>query len=442
MARGIIVFGASGSGTTTLGKELARSLGFQHFDLDDYYWLWDTEVPFTVARPLEERIKKLMSDLENCPFFVMSGSLGMWSESFIPLFDLAVFVTAPAAVRVERLHSRELTRFGERILAGGDMADEHRRFLDWAGRYDAMEPPERCLTLHEQWITTLSCPVLRLDGTVAILENTKRIMEHYAPILPVDLAAMLDGYTCEKNRVGCSSAGVYRYHTSTETLYLKITCADEESRRDYGLLCWLAGKLPVPEIKYRHEQDGLAYLLMTEVPGHMACDCPEDTVAKPVETTVKLLADGLLMLQAVDIQDCPFDNTLDRKLAWALDNIHKGLVDMNDWETDTPFETPLDLHRWLTANRPPEDVTFTHGDYCLPNVFIDGAAVTGFIDVSRGGLSDRWQDIALCVRSLRYNLRDMEHAERDRFISLLFSRLAVKPDWGKIEYYILLDELF
>lgn len=40
--KGIIIFGAPGSGKTTLGAELARQLDFPHFDLDDYHWRWDT----------------------------------------------------------------------------------------------------------------------------------------------------------------------------------------------------------------------------------------------------------------------------------------------------------------------------------------------------------------------------------------------------------------
>ena len=40
MARGIIVFGSPGSGTTTLGRAVAAQLGFAHFDLDDYLWRW------------------------------------------------------------------------------------------------------------------------------------------------------------------------------------------------------------------------------------------------------------------------------------------------------------------------------------------------------------------------------------------------------------------
>lgn len=267
---------------------------------------------------------------------------------------------------------------------------------------------------------------------------------HKAPglILPPELSEMLGGYSCVQITVGCSSAGVYRYDKAGSSLYLKIARADGEARRERELLYWLDGKLPVPEVKYWHEQDGLSYLLMTEVHGRMACDCPEDRVAVPVGNTVRLLADGLLMLQAVDTAGCPADNRLDTKLAGALCNIENGLVDMAEWNEDNPFASPMELYRWLDANRPPEDACFTHGDYCLPNVFISGTAVTGFIDLGRGGVADKWQDIALCVRSLRYNLRDMPQEEKDGYVDLLFSRLGTAPDWEKINYYILLDELF
>ena len=34
----ILIFGASGSGITTLGKELEKHTDFVHLDVDDYYW--------------------------------------------------------------------------------------------------------------------------------------------------------------------------------------------------------------------------------------------------------------------------------------------------------------------------------------------------------------------------------------------------------------------
>ena len=151
MPRGIIVFGAPGSGKTTLGKELARQLNFKHFDLDDYYWSWDKDViPFTIFRPREEIIKHLMKDISKYPDFVMSGSMGSIRGLFNPLFQLAAFVTVPAAIRMERLRAREFAMFGERILAGGDMYEQNIKFLCEAAAYDTGEPPQVCLKQHEQ----------------------------------------------------------------------------------------------------------------------------------------------------------------------------------------------------------------------------------------------------------------------------------------------------
>ena len=42
-------FGAMATGKTTLGSVLAQHLNFQHFDLDDYLYRWDTEIPYTIT---------------------------------------------------------------------------------------------------------------------------------------------------------------------------------------------------------------------------------------------------------------------------------------------------------------------------------------------------------------------------------------------------------
>jgi adenylate kinase family enzyme len=178
MARGTIIFGSSGSGTTTLGSEVARQLGFQHFDLDDYLWLWDTALPFTATRPREERIALLLNDISKFPHFVMSGSMDSYNAPFVPLFDLAVLLSAPVDVRVERVSARELARFGERILPDGDMYESHKEFLAYVRRYDTDGSP--CRRVHEQWAATLPCPVLHIDGTAAIAENTAQIVEQYS----------------------------------------------------------------------------------------------------------------------------------------------------------------------------------------------------------------------------------------------------------------------
>ena len=60
----IHIFGASGSGTTTIGKAISEKLGYQHFDTDNFYWL-PTYEPFTEARPIEERLRLMQADLSS-----------------------------------------------------------------------------------------------------------------------------------------------------------------------------------------------------------------------------------------------------------------------------------------------------------------------------------------------------------------------------------------
>ena len=85
---------------------------------------------------------------------------------------------------------------------------------------------------------------------------------------------------------------------------------------------------------------------------------------------------------------------------------------------------------------------FTHGDYCLPNVLLieDGAGgfrVSGFVDCGNAGIADRYQDLALCARSVRVQLRAGVGAGAVR---ALWPRADV--DEAKLAYYQLLDEFF
>lgn len=175
---GIIVFGASGSGTTTRGRELACVLGFKHLDIDDYFWQ-KTDVPFTVVRPREERQAMLLKDLHTYPRFVLSGSAVKWDEPFLPFLDLAVFVLTPTEVRIERLHKRERERFKARILEGGDMYHNHLEFLQWAEGYDAGDLTMRSRAMHEQWIKNCPCPVLNVDGTADPQKTAIHIAEEF-----------------------------------------------------------------------------------------------------------------------------------------------------------------------------------------------------------------------------------------------------------------------
>lgn len=108
------------------------------------------------------------------------------------------------------------------------------------------------------------------------------------------------------------------------------------------------------------------------------------------------------------------------------------------------FRDPKELLDWLFRNRPEEEAVLSHGDYCLPNVFGKGNRLTGYLDLGRAGIADKWCDIALCYRSLSQNYSGRFHGKAYSGYDdlLLFKEIGIAPDWKKIRYYILLDELF
>ena len=183
MARGIIIFGSAGSGKTSLGKLTAAELGFPYFDIDEYIWRKDTEIPFSQMYSREEKASRLMADISQNENFVMAGTMDSFHKPFDPLFDLAVHITAPVAVRMERLHQREYQWFGDRILEGGDMYEGHQHFLDMAARYDTDGSP--CLKTHMEWVQSLPCKVLYLDGQKELEQNKNCIVATYIEIMGV-----------------------------------------------------------------------------------------------------------------------------------------------------------------------------------------------------------------------------------------------------------------
>jgi hypothetical protein len=94
----------------------------------------------------------------------------------IPRFELVVSLWVPHDVRIERLHHREHARFGERILPGGDMYEQSQAFLVWAASYDEGGLDMRSRQRHEQWLSTLSCPIIRFAGEYSVEEHLAVLM--------------------------------------------------------------------------------------------------------------------------------------------------------------------------------------------------------------------------------------------------------------------------
>jgi kanamycin kinase/aminoglycoside 3'-phosphotransferase-3 len=259
--------------------------------------------------------------------------------------------------------------------------------------------------------------------------------------LPDSITRLLPDEPYLMDKIGMSSSQVLLFSDRV----LKIQPVSWESLNEHRMLLWLQGRLEVPKVLAYEVVDGTSYLLMSRLKGTMACD---QAAMEDPQKLVKLLASGLKRLWMVDIKGCPTLSNAEQKLSLAKANIESGRVDIAEAEPDTyggnGFSDPLGLWNWLVEHKPKEELVFSHGDYCLPNVFVEGDRVSGFLDLGSAGLADKWQDIALCYRSLKHNY-DGTYGETPRpdfDPNTLFQELGIEPDWNNIKYYLLLDELF
>jgi len=168
------VFGASGSGTTTIAKMLCDRLGYRHFDTDDFFWE-TTLRPFTVIRPIEQRKELLQSELESNDKWILSGSLCGWGDIFIPYFELVIFVYLPKEIRMERLKEREYKRYGDSILPNGELHEKSQEFINWASKYDDSSEIGRNSQRHQQWFLDIPCPKLKIENSGALIESVNDI---------------------------------------------------------------------------------------------------------------------------------------------------------------------------------------------------------------------------------------------------------------------------
>lgn len=172
----IVIFGGSGSGTTTLGKSLAKRLNWKYLDSDDYYWK-PSNPPYQVKFSIEERHSNLERDFNALEKVVLTGSMATWGEHWATAFDLAIFLKIPASLRMERLTLREIERYGDKLKTDPIIIETSREFLDWARAYDNPNFDGKCITQHRNWIKKVSCPVLELDGDFTNEERIERALE-------------------------------------------------------------------------------------------------------------------------------------------------------------------------------------------------------------------------------------------------------------------------
>jgi adenylate kinase family enzyme len=165
------IAGASGSGTTTLARAVASAWSAPHAEVDDYFWL-PTDPPYTHKRPEADRVALMRQVFLPRESWVLSGSLVGWGDDVLAACDAVVFVTLEPTERLRRLEAREQVR------RGGQPHDQDAwaAFISWAAGYDDPTFDGRSRVMHEQWLATLTCPVLRVDSARPVDELRDQVL--------------------------------------------------------------------------------------------------------------------------------------------------------------------------------------------------------------------------------------------------------------------------
>lgn len=240
-------------------------------------------------------------------------------------------------------------------------------------------------------------------------------------------------------------SGVEVFYFPELSAYLKIgeTGGISDLERERDVLCWLDGKFPVPRVIGYESYGSIEALLISETAGTPGSDHISGLPAEEQDIIdfAKAAAAALRRLHDLSISDCPFDMTLDVRFERSRRTIELDLLS----GTNSEFKArhggmaPRDVYNDLIARRPEtEDLVFTHGDPCMPNIIVNDIGIAGFIDMDGAGVADRYVDIAIFLRSFRRNSRLAIDLENVFLEGYGIDRLN---DW-KIEYYRTFDDLF
>ena len=124
------------------------------------------------------------------------------------------------------------------------------------------------------------------------------------------------------------------------------------------------------------------------------------------------LAELLCELHGRKADGCPIRNRTKDYLSTAQRNYEKGIFDRSLFP-DIPFKSADEAMRFIESNCDSlEENTLIHGDYCLPNVIMNGDTFSGFIDLGGGGVGDRHIDIFWGAWTLNFNLKTDRYRER------------------------------
>lgn len=255
--------------------------------------------------------------------------------------------------------------------------------------------------------------------------------------IPNSIKNIINNLPYEINKIGLSGSTVIIF----DDYILKISSLPFDIENEVRTYYALKGKLAIPDIiKYEYYDDKI-YLLKTKLKGKMLCD---SYYMNNPKLLYKLASDAIRMLWAVDINNLDIQDSYESIIKAGKYFYQNNLISLDDSDKyiTKGFKSFDEVFKYLEDNKPADDKVLSHCDLCLTNIICDNDKVVGFIDLGLTGISNRYHDLAILYRSIKYNYNGIFGASYEGYDdNMLFDLLGIKKDEKQIFYYLLLDEV-
>ena len=251
--------------------------------------------------------------------------------------------------------------------------------------------------------------------------------------LPQLVRSHLIDYTSDGDNLKTEScADVYLYtHPKKPSLFLKVTNTrlvpqESDLRTEKIVMSWLHGKLNVPSVICFHEEGESQYLVTTQIAGVSGI---HQCAMNDIPNLIREFAFGLCEIHSISTDSCPLDWRIERYFSWAKCLIETGALDKQIPPCKTRTFLSDELSSIKAGLPTEEDLVFTHGDYCLPNILMHDGQLSGIIDWGYAGIGDRYRDFVEVYYTIRRNLGT-------EWVPVFFEEYGLRElDWDKLTAY-------
>ena len=200
----------------------------------------------------------------------------------------------------------------------------------------------------------------------------------------------------------CSTRARVYYIDKDGGYYLKRS-PEKSLAREAAMTKYFNSKGLAANVVEYFTSDGYDWMLTERVSGE---DCTHAEYLADPERLCDTLAALLRELHEMNGDGCPVSDRMSGYFDKIKENYKSGEYDLSYLLPRVASLTVEEAYDLVMKNRDTlKSDTLLHGDYCLPNVMLDGWRFSGFIDLDGAGMGDRHVDLYWGAWTLKFNLK-------------------------------------